>query len=144
MDENIFTIYCDGPPDKEGNATHERYVVAQYARRIINSDDGRPPVRTWEQLDEWEYGGRRKRARNFGGEHFLVDETRREGVPSGDAEKWQRTLNWECPRCGLDEQRTHVKSAVTSKLWQAFEGLTAAGKAEASARSLIAIFRATP
>lgn len=132
---DIMTVYCDGPPDNAGRPSHQREVIAQYKLQI-NKPAGRPRTRQWIQLEQWSYGGRSGRTRNWGGEHYLVNDAVRQGQP-GDTNKWQRTLNWKCPRCGLDEQRTHAKSDVSARLWQAFDGLAAAGQSEISARALI-------
>ena len=59
-DNNILTVFCDGPPDNDGNPTHERREVKRYVRKfdanggffwsaITGADDPRPkPSHGWK------------------------------------------------------------------------------------------------
>ena len=59
-DDQIMVVFCDGPPDSEGQPTHERHPVKRYVRKfdanggffwstIAGADDPRPkPSKGWK------------------------------------------------------------------------------------------------
>jgi hypothetical protein len=105
-----MVVYCDGPPDNDGNPTHERRPVKRYVRKLDVIADRRSYF--WSIIAD-------------------ADDPR----PKPSA---RRKLRFHCRVCGFDEKRRNgINDAFTARLSEIFEVLHAAGTHEVNVRVLV-------
>jgi hypothetical protein len=152
------TIYCEGPPDNQGNFTHERYVIIPYTRvelpnpvpfDLVDKGDSRPGQTKWLPSPQWtDADGRIRRARLHTHDRFVdgvqaLQKARgtrsprhTNHLPTGPDGKLARPrgqLRFFCEVCGFDEQRNDAADALARVL----DKLVANNHLEIAARNLI-------
>ena len=114
-DDDIMVVFCDGPPDNEGNPTHERHPIKRYLRK-------------WDAAD-----------RGFFWSAIAGADDPRPKPSKG----WK--LRFHCRVCGFDEKRSsgidhrHGDGAYefTTRISQIFEPLHAMGAYQVNVRLLM-------
>lgn len=130
-DNATITVYCDGPPDNEGNPTHDRFVLP-FNRIQMGSS-----LHIWSDGVRWVNGPDEGPTRRSN--RVLVGD--RPGEIGGDTRSRgaRGQFRLRCPRCGYNEQRNTpgVKGAVPPEVSAVFDRLIAADVCEISMRALI-------
>jgi hypothetical protein len=106
-DEPINTVYCDGPPDNDGNPTHERYVVP--FQRVPRGDPPMPPPQFpggWRVVTHVAGGRTRKSQRWLKGDTPANEPI---AVIARDIARggYREVFRLRCERCSFNEERRH-------------------------------------
>lgn len=130
-ESDVITVYCEGPPDNEGNSTHARFILP-FNRIALGSR-----LHVWSDGVRWSNGSSegptRRSNRVLDGERpgEVGIDTRSAGA--------RGQFRLRCPRCGYDEQRntSTAKGTVPPEVAAVFDRLLTAEVYEISMRALI-------